>query len=355
MATLLSGLSAFAFLLETSLAQAPRAVLAGGLLSALLSCGGREARETFESDIAYDTVVVVGALDETNPLFVYGQPLATLLDDRTVAYSDLGSSGGRIVVADLISGEGWDIESTPGGDGPGEFGGRTPWLFPDDEVIYALDGPRLTTWSYRGELLGDRPSEPWPWLAAQTQYVPGGVVGGRIVMKYMETGDHQGPPEQVLRQGIRIYDLDGRTVRAITDGIPDLVQRLVPQSETAVRFTTISGDGLMVHARHETVVWILRYGQTVASLDAGGRVLARRRLDGEVIGAFVDADERVWATVASRDAEGGLGNIVMDRNLNELFRVAASGVQDASGNAILTLRAGEFDTIELVLLRMGGR
>jgi hypothetical protein len=74
-----------------------------------------------------------------------------------------------------------------------------------------------------------------------------------------------------------------------------------------------------------------------------------------VIGVFIDADQRVWATVASRDAEGGLGNIVMDRNLNELFRVAASGVQDASGNAILTLRAGEFDTIELVLLRMRGR
>jgi hypothetical protein len=90
-------------------------------------------------------------------------------------------------------------------------------------------------------------------------------------------------------------------------------------------------------------------------LDAGGRVLARRTLEGEVIGAFIDADQRVWATVVSRDAAGSLGNIVMDRNLNELFRVAASGVQDASGHAILSLRAGEFDTIELVLLRMRGR
>jgi hypothetical protein len=35
--------------------------------------------------------------------------------------------------------------------------------------------------------------------------------------------------------------------------------------------------------------------------------------------------------------------------------VPSSGVQDACDSAILSLRAGEFDNIELVLLRMRGR
>jgi hypothetical protein len=305
----------------------------------------------FVPSVSHDTVAVVGGPDEANPLFIYGQPFPALLDDSTVVYSDLRSPGGRIAVVNLFTGDGWEIESRQGAEGPGEFGGQTPLVFPWGNVIHTLTvSGGHNRFDRSGDLLAtNRYGQGWMTGGALVQI--GGIAGGLAVVHTREWPSRR-EGEQSTRQAIGLYDFDGATVAEIVEGIPTIVSRMVPQRGNAVRHQTVSGEGLFVHARGETIVWGMTLDRTLNLSDARGRLLASRRFDVPILDAFVDADGRIWARVRARAESGALGNIVLDRELNELFRVAANGVRDASGNAILVRAFGELDIIRLVLLEV---
>jgi hypothetical protein len=141
-------------------------------------------------------------------------------------------------------------------------------------------------------------------------------------------------------------------VADITDGIPRNVSRMVRQGRDAINSETRPGTAFGVAARGETIAWWLSRQNRVTILDPGGVRLTSRELDHPIEQLFIDGDQRVWAKLASRSADGAFLNIVLDRNLNELFRIAATNVIDAYGNHLLALKRGELGSLELVLLRM---
>ena len=86
-------------------------------------------------------------------------------------------------------------------------------------------------------------------------------------------------------------------------------------------------------------VRFLEQGRSLTTLDAEGRVLATNELDRRVSLVFVDADGRIWAKLRP-EADGWRGYVALDRRLNELFRVEARNIFDASSNRMLALQRG---------------
>jgi hypothetical protein len=251
-----------------------------------------------------------------------------------------------MVVVNLITGKGWEVLSGVLEEGPGELGGEQPLAFSHCDTIHALTGSGIyNRWTREGHLVASY-RYPRSWITPGEAWQPVGFAGGHAVVMYTELPAREAG-EQALSQGLRIYD-DRGLLADVAEPIPDLSMRM---TEAGFR----SGSGrLLASARGHTIVQGLLRRSHLTTYDADGAVLAARDLGHEVLDAFVDADERIWVRVLARDEEGTIGNIVLDRNLRELFRVAASRVLDASGTSMLAIQPGQTEVLELVLLKMRG-
>jgi hypothetical protein len=271
-----------------------------------------------------------------------------LVDSTVVVFSD-SDQDGRVVSADIVTGLGWEFFSPAGADGPGELGGRQPWVITFHGSIHGLTNQQHIVWNRDGEVVSSRRYEQ-PWLVAPESRFFVGIAGNRVVVQYWQTA--AGPEWQELGQGFRIYDVEQGLVADVTEGIPRHVSRWVRQAREALNTETRPGTAFGVAARGETIVWWLSRQTRVTILDPGGARRTSREIDQPIEQLFIDGDQRIWAKLASKSANGEFLNIVLDRNLNELFRIAATNVMDAFGDYLLALKRGELGSLELVLLRM---
>ena len=300
----------------------------------------------------FDTLVVFGRADETNPLFIYANAPGRLLDDSTVVYGESPGAKGRLVVVNAFTGEGWQVESGRGAEGPGEFGAHQPLVSPWKGVVHAVAGPFYNAYAADGEVLSSGRFPP-SW-SRETVAFPVGIAGGRLVVRFHGRPTSAEPPEQTFSQGIRIYDAARGMVAEIRGGIPDVTYR-VNDRGSGFRSTVVAGGGLFAMARGETIVWGMAGGRTLTTLDPHGEVVASRDLEHEVDDAFVDADGRVWATTSREDGRAAPIKLVMDRELNPLFRVAVGSIADAAGSTMMTYRKDDLGLWLTVLLRMRRR
>lgn len=326
-------------------------VLLVGFVSA---CGRPDSADaSAEEAVKYvafgDTAAVVGGVDEANPLFLYSVHYSALLDDSTL----VNSEPGRLVVANMISGQGWERENRSGDEGPGEFGGDQPNIFP-----------------YQGELFGVTISGVWSAFSAsgavrssgrahlplwRTEEITriAGVAGDRIVTSWFEPFRRDGPSEQTLRQGLRVHDLTGEVLLDV-DYLPGIVRRVVAQdqSRNSTRSEIVQGDVLLVEARGTYIAYKL--GNTLATMTPEGVEIARLQLPWQSVQMRMDAAERIWLDLAAGEIPGvekGNVTLVLDRELNELFRINERGLVSASANAILASKRDSLGTRKLVLLR----
>jgi hypothetical protein len=311
------------------------------------ACGAPEAPPTtLVATVAYDTLVIVGGPDERNPHFLYANAHPYLIDSTTVAYADEG----RIVVANVLTGEGWERSSSRGENGPGEFGAQEVALSPFGGVLHAAGrNGNYASWTADGELIasGRMPSQPYArgrefaWLQ--------GIVDGRLVLLYRGVAMRFESGVDTLPQGIRIYDLKEGHVLDLREGIPDLVERVTVEDASS-NYERLSGDGVLVAARGRTIARAMHGQRAITLLDPSGRTTASRELDADLRYLSIDADGRIWAHLLPQ------GSIVFSSDLSEeLFRTDAPGVRDAAGAYLLAVGEGRANTAPMVLMRMRPR
>jgi hypothetical protein len=322
------------------------------LLATVVSCTGKDDAARFEATVAYDdTVAIVGGVEEANPLFLYRSIYAALLDDSTVVNAERG----RLVVARMTSGIGWEIESPAGAQGPGEFDGEQPKIFPYRGALFTItQSGAYNVFSATGSLISSARVPPSWWYEDEWPRIAG-LAGDRIVIVYSENFDPAGPSQQALRQGIRIYDLAGELVADVD--VPGLVRRIVAQDgdRGSTRTEIIEGTMLLAEARGDYIAYLV--DNTLSTLDPDGSRIVSRELTWYARAIRLDAAGRVWVHVLDVErARTGAApiTVVFDRELNELFRIAERRAISASANAILTMLPDSFDTDRLVLLRRSG-
>jgi len=287
-----------------------------------------------EPDVSYDTVTVVGRADESRPLFIYARPVPYLLNDSTVAYSDPRSPG-RMMVANLFTGDGWQVASGRGEDGPGQFGGAQPLISTSRDTIHTLisGGGAYNAWTEDGTLVATARFSTW---GSPTE-VPLGLMGRRVATLYNDLEDRTLLQEQIIHRAIRIYDPENGLIAEISENIPPVT--VLPSLDPA-GFTTIEqvgGQPLWFAARGETLVWGLVHEHRITVHNAQGIKTAERDLPAPMASLFIDSDERIWATTEATDSRGLPLRLVLNANLETLFTVAVAWVVDAKGDFMLAL------------------
>jgi hypothetical protein len=326
-------------------------VMTTAFFAAMTSCTTENHEASAEAPgdlVAYDdTVAIVGGVEETNPLFLWENENAELLDDSTLAYAE----DVRLVVANMVAGMGWEKTSPAGAEGPGEFDGDRPFLFPQLGELFTITFSGIyNVFSSTGSLIssGRIPPNWWGEFGQERTRIVG-VAGNRVVTTYMAMFDRAGPPVQTLRQGFRVYDLAGTPVLDL-DSLPGQVWELVEKTDTNLR-TRSSGGGLFVEARGDCIAYLLN--NVLTTMDPDGKRIASRELDWRAGLIRMDAAGRVWVNMsgARDEASGAPVTVVFDRELNELFRVAERRIRSSSANAILTSMPDSLGANRLVLLR----
>ena len=318
----------------------------------LAACAEPPGPDLFSPGVRVDTLLVVGEVSESRDLLVYGTPLAQLLDDTTIVYAD-NSDPGRVVVVNPFTADGWQVAGRAGAEGPGEFGRDLPFLSSVRGRIqgFTMSGA-FNAWTPEGDLTQSSHVEH-TWFSDGMFERPVGIVGGRLVTSYTEIRT-SGVEEQSVRQGLRIYSFDGELLADTEDDVPPLVTRGVTLDDGRVARKAVSGGGFMAAARGNTIVWMMHDQGRLTTLDSAGAVIARGEVEYPLFDVLIDADGRIWAKTRVRDEDGTLGNIVLDRNLNELFRVSALHVQDAADSTVLAFQRGASQEVKMVLLGMRG-
>jgi len=302
-----------------------------------------------EPDVSYDTVTVVGRADESRPLFIYVSAVPYLLNDSTVAFSD-SRSRGTMVVANLLTGDGWRIASSVGENGPGQFGGAQPMISTFRDTVHTVTpGGSYNAWTGDGALVATTRFSTWGTLTE----VPLGLMGRRVAFLYRDLEDRASMTEQVLRRAIRIHDPDDGLIAEITENIPPVT---VKPSLDPAGFTTIDGVAerpLWFAARGETLVWGLTHERRITVHDAHGQRTAERDLPAPMANLFIDADGRIWVIKKAQDPTGLPVTFVLNAQLETLFTVAVAHVVDASGDFMLALEREEsLGLRHMVLLRI---
>jgi hypothetical protein len=305
------------------------------------------ASQTFTPTVRYDTVAVVGGTGERNPLFVYENPHVYLLDSATVAYAD--GKPVRIVVANLLTGQGWERRGAEGAD---DFQGQSVFLSPFAGVVHAVGfRPYYAAWSADGQLVSAR-NVTDRWSRALEFPRPLGVFDGRIVVEYSGFPTRTTEGLDTVPHGLRLYHVDDSSMLDVRAGIPDMVMRAWRESGSTMQYEGV-GDRVVVAARGQTMVRGAYGGRALTALDASGRTIATRELDVDLATLTIDADGRIWARTSATDADGRPGSIVLTPDLSaELFRVAAVDAMDASGDFLVAMGQGRVGPRPMVLLRM---
>lgn len=290
-------------------------------LAALLGCV--DAAPPFAPDMAYEPFAEVGGFNEGNEAFQFGQPWPWLVDSTTLAYSD-GLIPGRLVVAEIPTGEGWTVEQPPGEEGPGGLGGSTPWLSTVGDTVKLLTprgrlSARLVedgTLLYDSLLSQQNPGQIWAGIArnARVTIHVGMAVGGTIELRF---------------ESPRLY-------RAIT-------------IDTIQSAEELHGLRVPAAARGDLIAYILN--GLVYTRDGAGQPIALRQLPWEPFTLFIDRNGRVWVQVYGH-ARGGYNLMLLDRRLNTLGHAVIPGYRDAYGDYVLSSTTDRFDVPRLILSRL---
>lgn len=304
-------------------------LLPAACLVASAACDNRA--QPFVPTVAYEPVAHVGGQGETNGLFVAGSPTPRLVDSTVVAYSDPASPG-RVVIADMLSGTGWQISSREGADGPGELNGDVPVVLSSGDTVKMLrSDKRVSARRLDGSLLYDRwiPPASGEGLVA-FQY---GLAGDRIVSLYLREQGSESVEVGILFEsdspGPQLVPLD--TVTQAPDGTVE--------------------HGFLVAARHDIVAYAR--GRWIATMDRHGRHIARRALPWEVYNVSIDGSGRVWAQVFG-GVSSGYNMMQFTRELQPIGQAVIPRFRDAFGDFVVSEEKDSLDVETFVLWRRKG-
>ena len=266
-----------------------------------------------------------------------------MVDSTTVAFVD--GAGGRLVVVDLMTGRGWDVDDH-GGSGPGESGGGKPFFTENDGRIHTVtwrgqaatfdkDGALVETSRY------EIPFEPHPEL-------PLGILrSGALITAFESPADVGTDGEQVLPRTVAANAPGGGRIWSYEGTPPAILQVRNGDARPQNR-----NGGLVGDARGDLIV-LAEDGQTwLLVLGPDGREVARADIGHEVARPFIDADERIWVALWTPNGrERATSLIVYDRALQPLMQVTEGNVHGASGDFLLARSRGRFGESLLHLLR----
>lgn len=326
-------------------------LLAAALAITLAGCAGEDLGPSFVATARYEEVARAGTATEDNPLFVYHRmwPGPGLVEGPLAFYGEGSAAGARLVVASPVTGDGWELSSRAGAEGPGEFGGQVPLIFTTGDTVKALtvDG-RFTAWLSTGEFLYDTAFRtPVLYDPDRNRNLrPVGIVAGeRLVLHYRGRPDLSRHGRQVAEQGITITSPAGR----IRDVELDSTIVVIDQN-------TSTNDAPALDARNGVIAYAYPDSREIVLLDSEGAVLARATLPWRIFSITIDADGRVWASTWSKDTDRGRGQryLVLDRELNVVDRVQHWGFRDASGDYVLSVERDSLDALAVVVSRRAG-
>ncbi len=336
-----------------------RRLLVSGVLSFLVTLVGSPrasaAQASFPTDVTYDTLATVGGLDETNPLLIYNQPAGIqMISETAVVFAD--NRAGILTRVDLVTGEGWQVDDE-GRNGPGEFGGNMPFISESGGRIYAVaQSGEGSTRSLDGELLE---TSLYSGFHADFEIMeqPVGILdSGVLVCGFEQHADPGTMDPQVLRNGFRAYSRDGDLIWTY-DSLPPSRMQWVRQPNGSLGGKNIGPNvAIRGDARHNTVV-IRQWNQPwLLVLEPDGSVRGRIDFAYDVAGAFIDGDERIWVLLDVESDRKTGHYVVLDRDLNELFRTTGRGIQDAKGDNVVTFSfaPGELLLVNLLKRSSGG-
>lgn len=287
----------------------------------LASCDGGE--EPFAPpEREFLPIAIVGGAGETNPLFQFVSPIISLADTATVAYTDARTSG-RLVVAHLRTGEGWERRDPAGAVGPGELGGGTPLVSPVADTLMVLTpSGRLSARHRDGTLVFD---------SVLSEQRPGpiflGVAGhSRVTVDW----------ERRIGASVVLRLESPKGSRDIAIGAIEVEEEVdTPGVVGAAR-----GD-LIVHGK----------GNVLHTRDHLGRELATVVLPWRIFNVSIDGSRRVWAQVYGGVPEGQ-NLVVLDAELSQFDLAVIDGFRDAYGDYVLTLtREGPADRLTLLRVK----
>lgn len=300
--------------------------------------GGSQAQSVFEPTLSYEEIASVGAADEVNDLFVYGQPLPRLVDSTTVAFTD-GRMRGAVTVADIITGEGWSL--LPGGAdarGPGEFGVDEVMVYPvGDTIKFLTTGRRLSARSRQGDLLFDSTYVTFGDLEDRNRFLRG--LAGNSAVTYWQRWLSTTPVRVAeVETGFGISRIDGTHIDVVVDTI---------QSDRPGRGTLEHNHSVV--ARGDLIVY--SRDNEVATFDHRGRPIAMTKLPWRVVFfPRIDASGRVWVQVRGGNRDG-YNLVLFDRRLRKLGTAVIRRFRDAFGDYVLSARPDELGVESLVLSR----
>ena len=304
----------------------------------------------FEPTLRFDDLIVeVGLEAESNPFFLFERiGGAVLMDSSTLVHA----LPGRIVVANLVTGEGWEVNSPRGAAGPGELDGLFPVIGLSGDTIRAITANGvLNTWHRDGTLLETQRFDPS--LVFGTGGHPIALHGTRVVLRYQEPVDWLETGVQDLRQGVRIVDLEEQSVKDLLDVVPPVTVRVVPQGMGRANTEQVRGPGLAVAARRDLIVVAQHDDVWIRTFDLQGRERARAEFRWPIESVSIDADGRIWINMDAGLEERGAASLVLDEHLRELFSTVNVRIIDAAGNAVLRIHPGDFGVTTLRLSRPG--
>lgn len=286
-----------------------------------VACVGGEP--PFEANMTYEHVATVGKVDESDSLFIYASREFRLVDSTRVAYSD-NRIPGRLVVADILTGKGWSLNDSPSADGPGELGGKKPWISTASDTIKLLtpDG-RLSARLMDGTLVYDS------FLAYQDPGRIGfaGLARNNRITVYNEprVGGEIGFVFE-SPSGYRRYPFD-----------------------TIEHEDQILNTGIVSAARDDLIAYT--QGRKVHTFNGVGLPIASRELPWKTFSLSIDGSGRVWVQVFG-DARGGYNLVILDRNLELVGRAVVPGFRDAYGDYMISVSKDDLGVQELSLLRL---
>ena len=320
---------------------------ARGLVLLFIAMPGVAAQEEqygFQADQQYDTLGVFGTASETNPLLVYRAAFSLqMLDSSTVVYADIGR--GRLVVVDLLTGEGWEVDDR-GGEGPGEFGGRTPHVTANAGVVHTVTFKSQSAQYGRDGALLTADRFP-PFTSSGETELPMGILsGGVLLTRFQAAPDLSKDGSQPLARRISAYAPGEARLWTYTD---------LPPGRAEVEGARVSIDTpdseLCGAARGRTIVLCENHGTWIVALNPDGSVRARGDLGHEAFRAFLDTEERVWVQSWTKNERRGASWIVLDSDLQPVMQVIEAGIADASGDFIVTLTQGPVGEMLMTWLR----
>lgn len=286
-----------------------------------------EARTPFVADLTYEQVALAGGQDETNDLFIAGSPVPWLVDSTVVAYAD-DAVEGRLTVADIVGRAGWSIRHPEGADGPGELNGHVPLVSSSGDTVKTLrsDG-RLAARLQDGTLLYD--SVIPHTIRPAMMRVPKGIAGNRLVSEYLVEGDR-------IELGILFESVSA-------DPLVFPLDTVLPEVDGSVE------SPFIMNARGDLVVYLR--DQTVTTLDAQGREIARRQVPWQTFYPFIDGTGRVWVQVFGGVREG-MNLMLLTRELELIGQAIIPGFRDAYGDYVLSARRDSLDVQTMILSRL---